>query len=692
MPASVISQWRQINLTCDDWLTTERVGASSLGPLLTHAQSAGEITSWWFTRKGSTWRIRIASPEDSLTKRAAKTLLLANGVQTVTETIYEPETTAFGGPEAMEAAHRLFHADSRHVLGKIADSGRALHRELPVVLASRLLRAARQEWYEQGDCWDQLAAHRNDGDTAPPPARTVSAMVTLLTATADTNTSPLHSRPDWGSAFDDTGRFLAELSNRGTLTRGLRAILTHHLLFLFNRHGVSTADQCALASAASKAVFDPADERRDVTRKTGTQAARMTTVCPVTTTASISDEDRAAQLRHTLADHIKEFGTFQDPRVEAAFRTVPRHLFLPAASLEDAYSRDPVVTRRAPDGTSLSSASSPKLVAVMLGQLQVMPGQRVLEVGAATGFNAALIAELTGPGGTVTTIELDSDLAAEASGNLRRAGYPKVRVACGDGALGDPRHAPYDRIIITAEAWDIAPAWWDQLTPRGRIVVPVRLHGSGLTRSVSFHRLEQDTLVSDSAAVCGFVPMRGIAEHAEQRIQLDTDAVLKVEAADQPDAPALAQALRCPPVTKWTGIPVRHDEPAEHLDLWLATVAEQASFSRLTVTRQARERGLADPAKRWAGASLYHGGTLAYLTAKPLDDDTNELGVTAHGPGSAGLAATTLAILREWDRQRPGQPAITARRLTTTPGTQDEQDTPGTSRLLRPHTAITIAW
>jgi protein-L-isoaspartate(D-aspartate) O-methyltransferase len=518
-------------------------------------------------------------------------------------------------------------------------------------------------------------------------------MFTLLTATADTCTGPLHSRPDWGSAFDDAGRYLAELAGRGILTRGLRAILAHHLLFLFNRHGVSAADQYVLASAAREAVFGPAGERVGETRNPGRQAARAATVCPVTTTASISDEDRAEHLRHALADHIKRFGAFQDPRVETAFRTVPRHLFLPSVSLGDAYSHDPVVTRRAPDGTSLSSASSPKLVAVMLGQLQVLPGQRVLEVGAATGFNAALIAELAGPAGTVVTIELDSDLAADASQNLRCADYPGVHVACGDGALGDPRHASYDRIIVTAEAWDIAPAWWDQLTPHGRMVIPVRLHGSGLARSISFHRQDQDTLACDSAAVCGFVPMRGVAEHADQRIQLDADAVLKVDAADQPDAPALAQVLRCPPAVHWTGIRVRHAEPAEHLDLWLATAATQASFSRLTVTQQARERGLADPARRWAGAGLYQGGTLAYLTTRPIDDDSNELGVTAHGPDSARLAPATIALLSEWDRRRPSQPAITVRRLTAVPGTQHEQSTPpGATRLLRPHTAITIGW
>jgi hypothetical protein len=144
------------------------------------------------------------------------------------------------------------------------------------------------------------------------------------------------------------------------------------------------------------------------------------------------------------------------------------------------------------------------------------------------------------------TIELDDDLAAQAASNLRRAGYPDVRVTCGDGALGDPSQAPYDRIIVTAEAWDLVPAWWDQLTPDGRIVAPVRLHGSGLTRSIGFRRAGPGTLASESAAVCGSVPMRGIAEHAGQRIQLAPDAVLKVDAADLPDAPALAQVLAYP--------------------------------------------------------------------------------------------------------------------------------------------------
>jgi protein-L-isoaspartate(D-aspartate) O-methyltransferase len=132
---------------------------------------------------------------------------------------------------------------------------------------------------------------------------------------------------------------------------------------------------------------------------------------------------------------------------------VPRHLFLPGVDLKTAYAPKPVVTKRADNGTAVSSASSPNLVAEMLEQLDVQPGHRVLEIGAATGINAALLAELVGPTGRVVIIELDDDLAGGARAGLAAAGYPQVEVICGDGALGDPARAPYNRIIVTAGAW-----------------------------------------------------------------------------------------------------------------------------------------------------------------------------------------------------------------------------------------------
>ncbi|MGH4001718.1 MAG: hypothetical protein ACRDTJ_30130, partial [Pseudonocardiaceae bacterium] len=119
----------------------------------------------------------------------------------------------------------------------------------------------------------------------------------------------------------------------------------------------------------------------------------------------------------------------------------------------------------------------------------------------------------------------------------------------------------------------------------------------------------------------------------------------------------LAHTLTHPPNQHRTGLHVRPDEPAEHHDLWLATTSS-SNFGRLSVGAQARVSGLADPARRWAGAALYDGGTLAYLAARKLTDDVNELGVIAHGPDSATLTAHTTDLLHQWDHQRPSQPTI----------------------------------
>ena len=216
-------------------------------------------------------------------------------------------------------------------------------------------------------------------------------------------------------------------------------------------------------------------------------------------------------------------------------------------------------------------------------------------------------------------------------------------------------------------------------------MVPLRLHGSGLTRATGFTRHLPDQMVSTSAFVCGFVPLRGTAQHTDHHVRLAEDVIFKLDAADLPDHTALARTLTHPPQQHWTGIHVRHDEPAEHLDLWLATTT--GNFGRLSVGAHARTSGLADPARRWAGAALYDGGTLAYLAARELNDDVNELGVIVHGPDSAKLAAHITDLLHQWDHQRPSQPTITAHRADR------PTDLPSArARIVRPHTVITIAW
>ncbi len=461
----------------------------------------------------------------------------------------------------MALAHDLFHADSRHILHHLAlTQARADHRrEVGVRLGTRLMRAAGQDWYEQGDVWAQLAAHRTtDPDHEPSPA-TFAAVQRLVTAAGDTADSPLASAPAWPAAFEHAGRALADLAQQGNLTRGLRAVLAHHLLFVFNRLGVCAQHQHVLATAASRIVFQQ-DIPPDSVLNGGSGRRQPTTVSAVT--ADIADAPTAdpQQMGEALVSFIDSLGTFHTPQVKHAFRTVPRHLFLPGVDLATAYAPQPVVTKRADDGTAVSSASSPNIVATMLEQLDVAPGHRVLEIGAATGINAALLTELVGPIGSVVTIELDDDLAARGRASLTATGYNQVEVICGDGALGYPAHAPYDRIIATAGAWDIVSAWWQQLAVGGRLVVPLRLHGSGLTRSIAFDLEEPGRMVSTRAAVCGFVPMRGAAEMREGHARLADDVILTLDTDDLPDETALAQALTHPAHEHWTGLQVRHDE------------------------------------------------------------------------------------------------------------------------------------
>ncbi|WP_306209555.1 methyltransferase, FxLD system [Actinoplanes sp. RD1] len=672
--------WRQINLTCLDWRAAEHVAFTTLRPLLTAASEATAIDSWWFIRKGDTWRVRVQSAIPQFIDEAILLLSADAKVRDCGAAIYEPETAAFGGNDGMTVAHHLFHADSRFLLEHLATARDTHRRELPLILATRLMRGAGLEPYEQGDCWAQLAEEREASAALPPGTDLADAVRHLVTATTDTPVSPLSSTPAWADAFDDAGHRLARLAADGDLTRGLRAVLTHHLIFLFNRHGVSAQDQHQLAAAARNAFFGPPPQPVDTRPSSTATGVGATTVATVTDT----DDNRTAHLRNDLTDWIKSRGTFHTPTVEAAFRAVERHRFLPDVPLEVAYGRKPVVTQRADDGTSTSSASSPNLVATMLEQLGARDTQKVLEVGAATGINAALLAHLVGDGGTVVTIEFDPDLAAGAARHLTDAGYTQVHVIAGDGALGHADLGPYDRIIVTAEAWDIPPAWWDQLAADGRIVVPLRLHGSGLTRSLALDLTEPGLLTSTSAVVCGFVPMRGTTEHADQHIPLADDVMMHVDAGDLPDSTALAGALTQPRHEVWTGIEVRHDEPAEHLDLWLLTNTADR-FGRLTVTPTARQAGI-DPALRWGGAALYDTGTVAYLITRDVNDDVVELGVAASGPDAGKLATAAVDLLHQWDQQRPTQPKITARR--TTAGDPD----PSAPHLVRPHTTITISW
>ncbi|MET9151434.1 methyltransferase domain-containing protein [Streptomyces griseoflavus] len=202
----------------------------------------------------------------------------------------------------------------------------------------------------------------------------------------------------------------------------------------------------------------------------------------------------AGDARAELVREIAASGTFDtDPVWREAFAAVPRHLFVPyyyvgavggyerrwgehpdpAARelwLRGAYEDTPLAIRLR-DGEPISSSSQPSLMALMLAGLDVRDGQRVLEIGTGSGYNAALLAHRLGDDGLVTTVDLDPEITEAARRHLAAAGH-RPAVVTGDGARGVPAHAPYDRIIATCALPCVPRAWLAQCRPGGRILAP----------------------------------------------------------------------------------------------------------------------------------------------------------------------------------------------------------------------------
>lgn len=148
-------------------------------------------------------------------------------------------------------------------------------------------------------------------------------------------------------------------------------------------------------------------------------------------------------LRVQMVEKVRKVGHAHRVEVEHVLLSTPRHEFVPDADLALAYNPwQAVITHRFDDGRSLSCASAPWLVAAMLDHLNVHPGNRILEIGAGTGYNACLLAQLTGRADLVTTIDIDPNVTAQARRALAALGYGDVHVITSDGGLGYPRPCP----------------------------------------------------------------------------------------------------------------------------------------------------------------------------------------------------------------------------------------------------------
>ncbi|MGV9251246.1 methyltransferase domain-containing protein [Streptomyces sp. NPDC003697] len=234
----------------------------------------------------------------------------------------------------------------------------------------------------------------------------------------------------------------------------------------------------------------------------------------------------AAAARADLVREIEASGAWAaDPGWREAFATVPRHLFVPyyyvgvrggyerrwgespdpqarERWLRGAYTDAPLATRLR-DGEQISASSQPSLMARMLAALRVEDGNRVLEIGTGTGYNAALLAHRLGDDGLVTTVDLDPEITESARRHLAAAGHRPV-VVTGDGARGVPERAPFDRVVATCAVTSVPRAWLAQCAPGARILMPI---ATGLALLTVRDTAHAEGGFLDTPA--HFVPLRG---------------------------------------------------------------------------------------------------------------------------------------------------------------------------------------
>jgi protein-L-isoaspartate(D-aspartate) O-methyltransferase len=238
--------------------------------------------------------------------------------------------------------------------------------------------------------------------------------------------------------------------------------------------------------------------------------------------------DRALERERMVERQLRARGV-ESQRVLDAFREVPREAFVEPGLEEFAYTDAPL-----PIGES-QTISQPYVVALMVEALEIRPGDRVLEVGAGSGYAAAILSRLASE---VYAIERHGSLAREAQERIERLGYDNVEIRSGDGTLGWPEAAPFDAILVSAGGPDVPPALLEQLAPGGRIVIPV-----GTSREQELIRITKSAdgrLRKENLGPVMFVPLIG---HGGWK---DSAAPATAATATAPAAPAIRRRVGVP--------------------------------------------------------------------------------------------------------------------------------------------------
>jgi thiopeptide-type bacteriocin biosynthesis protein len=256
--------WYQVRVQFSDWTAAEAAGATRLGPALDRLHGDGAVAGWWFLRKHPCWRLRLLDAETAAVDRVLNELTGTGVVERWWPTVYEPETAAFGGPVGMATVHDLFCADSAGVLDYMRQDAPGLgRRELSILLLNGMMRSAGLDTFECGDVFDRVARLRpapSGADTARTgelvdKLRVLLSIPDLAGSELFTPGGPVAHAAPWLGALRAVGERLGHDAGDGRLDRGLRAILTHVVIFHWNRFGLSATSQGILARAATTALL-----------------------------------------------------------------------------------------------------------------------------------------------------------------------------------------------------------------------------------------------------------------------------------------------------------------------------------------------------------------------------------------------------------------------------------------------------